>query len=297
VADAEAAVERARNGTSPPPAPSPVWQLAGFIEGPGNRVAVQAAGAVAAEPGRKYNPLVVVGGNGVGKTHLLNGIGNALAASGAAVACIGAEEFTAELIDAIGRETVPQWRARYRRADAFLLDDVHRVAGKDRSQDELFLLFNLLLESGRQLVFTSGAPLAALAGVEPRLVTRLEGGLVVELPPPDRETRHGVVQHLLAETLDASDPELTDYLAGRPADSVRSVQGVVQRVLQAAEAQQERPTAAFARSLLEGSAPRAPRRTGPRASGIIAPGGGVRSREKMVLDWPAVADRLHEDWR
>jgi chromosomal replication initiation ATPase DnaA len=297
LADAEALLQRARDGTAPPPAPALHWQLADLVEGPANRVALQAVLAVAAEPGRKYNPLVVVGATGVGKTHLLNGVGNALVAAGGAVACIGAEEFTAELIDAIGRDAVPQWRARYRRADAFLLDDVHRIAGKDRSQDELFLLFNLLLESGRQLMFTSAVALPALEGVEARLLTRLEGGLVVELPAPDRDTRQGVVTRLLAEKLGSADAELAAYLAGRPADSVRAVQGLVQRVLHAADAQQARPTAVFARSVLEAAPARPPRRAGPRASGIVAPGGGVRSREKMVWDWPVITDRLHEEWR
>jgi chromosomal replication initiator protein len=296
--EAEALVQRVREGTGPAPAPSPHWQLADFVEGPGNRVALQAARAVAVEPGGKYNPLLIVGTAGVGKTHLLHGIGNALAMSGAAVACTGAEEFTAELIDAIGRDAVSPWRARYRRADAFLLDDVHRIAGKERSQEELFHLFNLLVESGRQLVFTSAVGLQSLEGVEARLVTRLEGGLAVDLPPPERETRQGVIERLLAGLSESPDGELAAYLASRPADSVRAVQGIVQRVLQAAEAQQERATAPFARSVLEGTPPRAPRRAvGPRASGIAAAGGGPRSREKMVLDWPVVADRLHEDWR
>jgi chromosomal replication initiation ATPase DnaA len=298
LAQAEALVQRAREGTGPPPAPSPQWQLADLVEGPGNRVALQAARAVAVEAGRKYNPLVIVGPAGVGKTHLLHGIGNALTISGTAVACTGAEEFTAELIDAIGRDGVASWRARYRRSGAFLLDDVHRIAGKDRSQDELFHLFNLLIESGRQLVFTSAVGLQTLEGVEARLLTRLEGGLVVDLPPPDRETRQSIIDRALAGRSESPDRELVAYLASRPADSVRAVQGTVQRVLQAAEAQQERLTATLARSVLEGTPPRAPRRAaGPRSSGIGAPGGGPRSREKMVLDWPVAADRLHEDWR
>ncbi len=299
LADAEALLQRARDGTTPLPGPAPLWQLDDLVEGPSNRVALQAARAVAADAGRKYNPLVVVGATGVGKTHVLHGIGNALAAKGAAVACIGAEEFTAELIDAIGRDAVPQWRARYRRADAFLLDDVHRIAGKDRSQDELFLLFNLLFESGRQLVFTSAVALPALEGVEARLLTRFEGGLVVDLPAPDRDTRQGVVERLLSEKVEVPDREVAAYLANRPADSVRAVQGLVQRVRHAADAQQERLTAGFARTVREGAAPRAPRRAvGPRGSGIVAPGaGGLRNREKMVWDWPAIADRLHEEWR
>jgi chromosomal replication initiator protein len=298
LAQAEALVQRAREGTGPPPAPSPQWQLADLVEGPGNRVALQAARAVAVEAGRKYNPLVIVGPAGVGKTHLLHGIGNALTISGTAVACTGAEEFTAELIDAIGRDGVASWRARYRRSGAFLLDDVHRIAGKDRSQEELFHLFNLLIESGRQLVFTSAVGLQTLEGVEARLLTRLEGGLVVDLPPPDRETRQSIIDRALAGRSESPDRELVAYLASRPADSVRAVQGTVQRVLQAAEAQQERLTATLARSVLEGTPPRAPRRAaGPRSSGIGAPGGGPRSREKMVLDWPVAADRLHEDWR
>jgi chromosomal replication initiator protein DnaA len=295
---AEALVRQAREGTGPPPAPTPQWQLADLVEGPGNRVALQAARAVVAEPGSKYNPLVVIGPAGVGKTHLLHGVGNALAAAGTVVACTGAEEFTAELIDAIGRDAMAPWRARYRRAGAFLLDDVHMITGKDRSQEELFHLFNVLLESGKQLVFTSAVGLPQLEGVEPRLLTRLEGGLVIDLPAPDRETRQGILERLLAARPEAADHELAAYLASRPADSVRAVQGTLQRVLHAAEAQQERPTAAFARSVLEGNAPLAPRRSvRPRTSGLGAVGAGARSREKMVLDWPVRADRLHEDWR
>jgi chromosomal replication initiator protein len=213
------------------------------------------------------------------------------------VACLGAEEFTGELIEAIGRDSIGAWRSRYRRVGAFLLDDVHLVAGKDRSQDELFLLFNLFVESGRQLVFTSAVPLPQLAGVEARLLTRLEGGLVIDLPAPDRDVRHRVAERLIGERAELADPEVAAYLASRPADSVRSLQGLVQRVVSAAEAEQTRLTVSFARTLLEGASARPPRRSGPvRASGIVAPG-GVKSREKMVWDWPDISERLVEEWR
>ncbi|HEU4587426.1 MAG TPA: DnaA/Hda family protein, partial [Gemmatimonadales bacterium] len=297
VAAAEGLLERAGAGALPPPAPSPAWQLESFVESTGNRVAVQAARAVVQQPGQRYNPLVLVGASGLGKTHLLHGIGNALRAAGAeTVACLGAEEFTGELIEAIGRDGVAAWRSRYRRVDALLLDDVHLIAGKDRSQDELFLLFNLFSEMGRQMVFTSAVPLPQLAGVEARLLTRLEGGLVVDLPAPDREIRQQVAERLLQELVKGADPEVAAYLASRPADSVRALQGLVHRVVSAAEAQQVPLTAGFARTVLEGATARAPRRPPARASGIVAPG-GVKNREKMVWDWPDIGGRLVEEWR
>jgi len=299
VAAAEALLEQAKDGTDPPPAPSTLWRLDALVEAAANRVAVQSAHAVVAQPGQKYNPLVLVGGSGVGKTHLLHGIGNALVAGGLrAVACLAAEEFTGGLIEAIDRDAVAQWRKRYRRADALLVDDVHLLAEKSRSQDELFLLFNQFLESGRQMVFTTAVPLPQLAGVEPRLLTRLEGGLVVDLPAPDHEIRQRVAEQVLSEKLEQPDPELALYLAGRPADSVRAVHGLIQRVLSAAEAQQVTPTVAFARSALEVTPTRPPRRPAHRSSGLVAPGvGGVKSREKMVWDWPDIGDRLIEEWR
>jgi chromosomal replication initiation ATPase DnaA len=299
MAAAEALADQARRGANPPPAPSPHWRLEQFLESSSNRMAVRAAAAVVAEAGGKYNPFVVVGASGTGKTHLLHGLGNALAAAGGVVACLGAHEFVDELIAAIDRDATTAWRARYRAVDAFLLDDVHLVAGKDRTQDELFLLFNVLLDSGRQMAFTSAVPLAEMQGIEPRLLTRLEGGLVVDLPAPDRDLRQRAIERLLAARLDGVDPELAGYIAARPADSMRSALGLVQRVLNAAEVQQVHPTAALARETLEGVTPRPPRRSMPiRVTGALAPtSGGMRSREKMVWEWPDAASRMIEEWR
>jgi chromosomal replication initiator protein len=298
---AEGLLLRARNGAVPPPAPSPIWQLADLIEGASARVAMQAARVVVEEPGGRYNPLVLVGGSGAGKTHLLHAIGNLLAQRCTGpVACLSAPEFTAELIDAIDRDTVGAWRQRYRRCVALLLDDVQLIGEKDRTQEELFLLFNLLVESGRQLVFTSAAAPAAIEGLEPRLRTHLEGGLVVELPAPDPEVREAVVARELSARAGALDPELATYLASRPADSVRIVVAQLQRVLNAAEARGQPATAALAREVLDGAAPPPPpRKSGPgRSSGIVAPtAGGARSREKMVWEWPEIGDRLLEEWR
>ena len=296
---AEALTQRARQGAHPPPAPSPLWKLDDLVEAAGNRMAIQAARAIIAEPAARYNPLVIVGASGVGKTHLLHAMGNALTGVGKGpVACLSAHEFTSELIEAIDRDAVGAWRARYRSAAAFLLDDVHLVADKDRTQDELFVLFNFLIEAGRQMVFSSAVPLSELTGVEARLRTRLEGGLVVELPAPDREIRHHVLERLLQGKLGAPDPELADYLGSRPAESVRAVHGLLQRVLNAAESKGTAPTAALAREVLEAPSPKPPRRSAAtRSSGIVAPASGARSREKIVWDWPDVGDRIVEEWR
>jgi hypothetical protein len=302
LAAAEGLLQRARDGAVPPPAPSPIWRLADLVEGGGTRVAHQAARAVAEEPGSRYNPLVLVGGSGVGKTHLLHAVGNAIAGQvSGPVACLSAPEFTTELIDAIDRDAMGIWRARYRRVSALLLDDVHLIAEKDRTQEELFHLFNLLLESGRQMIFTTALPPAGLTGVEDRLRTRLEGGLVVELPPPDAAVREAVVARELTARLGTADPELTAYVASRPADSVRMVLGQLQRVLNAAEARHVAPSAALARDVLDGVVPPAapvPAAGAARSSGIVAPtAGGARSREKMVCDWPEIGERLLEEWR
>jgi chromosomal replication initiator protein DnaA len=300
---ADALLKRARDGAHPPPAPAPIWRFEALVEGPENRMALQAARGVAEEPGGRYNPLVIVGGPGAGKTHLLHALGNALAGRFTPpVACLSAPEFTGELIEAIDRDAVGAWRTRYRRAAAFLLDDVHLIADKDRSQDELFVLFNLLYESGRQMVFTSSVPLAELGGVEPRLRTRMEGGLVVTLPAPEAEVRASVVTRELSAAQGSAEAELVAFLAARPADSIRVVLAQLQRVLNAAEARGEPPTAALAREVLDGvPAPAAapPRRPPPqRSSGIVAPSvSGARSREKMVWEWPDVGERAIEEWR
>jgi chromosomal replication initiation ATPase DnaA len=309
LAAAESLLARAREGAVPPAAPSPLWRMDDWVEGPSAKVALEAARTVMQEPGARYNPLVIVGGGGVGKTHLLHAIGNALAErSTPPVACLSAPEYTGELIEAIDRDAVGIWRSRYRRVAAFLLDDVHLIADTDRTQDELFLLYNVLLESDRQMIFTSAVPLADLGGLEPRLRTRLEGGLVVELAAPDRELRERVAARELAAKTGAADQALVDHLAARPVDSIRLLVAQLQRVLNAAEARNVPPSVGLAREVLDGVPPGPPaeapatgparRPSGQRSSGIVAPtAGGARSREKMVWDWPELADRLLEDWR
>jgi chromosomal replication initiator protein len=296
--EAEAAAAKVREGAAPPPAPSAAFPLDSYFAGPSNEVAVNAARDVIGKPGKKYNPLVIVGRGGVGKTHLLNAIGLEIAKKKkAVVACLSTQQFVDELIAAIDGNRVDWWRARYRRATALLLDDIQLLAGKERTQEELFNLFNQLVDADRQLIFTAPAHPNTLQGIEERIVSRLEGGLVVEIGEPDKELRRGMLERLLTQHHVPVEPVLLDYLADRPIDSVRNLTGIVQRIIEAAAAQDARVTAGLARDVLEGAPP--PRRTaGLRTSGIVvSSAGGVRSREKMVWDWPTAADRVIEDLR
>jgi len=295
---AEAAAAKVRDGAAPPPAPSAAFPLETYCAGPSNEVALNAARDVMAKPGKKYNPLVIVGRSGLGKTHLLNAIGVELAKKKhAVVACLSTQQFVDELIAAIDGNRVDWWRARYRRATALLLDDIQLVAGKERTQEELFNLFNHLVDADRQLIFTAPAHPNTLEGIEERIVSRLEGGLVAEIAEPDKELRRGMLERLLTQHRVPVEPALLDYLADRPIDSVRNLTGIVQRIVEAAAAQDAPVTAGLAREVLEG-APVPRRTTGLRTSGIVvSSAGGVRSREKMVWDWPTSGDRVIEDLR
>jgi len=298
VAAAEAVAAKVREGAAPPPAPSAVFTLDSYFAGPSNEMALNGARDVIGKPGKKYNPLVIVGRSGLGKTHLLNAIGLELAKKkNAIVACLSTQQFVDELIAAIDGNRIDWWRARYRRATAFLLDDIQLLAGKERTQEELFNLFNQFLDADRQLVFTAPAHPNTLEGLEERIVSRLEGGLVVEIQGPDKELKRTALERQLKGQRVTTEAALVDYLVDRPVESVRNLGALVQRVVEAAAAQDGPVTAGLAREVLEGApAPRRP--TGARTSGIVVlSAGGVRSREKMVWDWPAAADRVIEDLR
>jgi chromosomal replication initiator protein len=191
LAEAQAFVQKLNDGIIPPPAPISSLTLGDYIGGSANEAVVRAARVVTQDPGRKYNPLYITGPSGVGKTHLLHAIGNALAAGEPprVVACLSAQAFIEDLLSAIEGGNVEWWRRRYRRADAFLLDDTQLISGKEQTQDELFNLFNVLAEAEKQLVFAADRPPGELENVSARLVTRFEGGLVVELAAPDRTMR------------------------------------------------------------------------------------------------------------
>ena len=295
--EAEILLDRALAGATPPPGPSAAFTRQGFEVSSSNQLAVRAADDIVAEPGKRYSPLFIHGPSGVGKTHLLNAIGNELvdgSGGATAVAVISAQVFMDELIEALQEGTVERWRARYRSADALLIDDVQFVAGKERTQDELFHVFNALHAEGKQLVFCSDRPPRDLDGLEDRLRSRFEGGLVVEMQSPDRALREKLYARYLAATEHEPGPELLAYLAERPAASVREIIGTVNRLVAAADVAGAPLTLAVARAELDPESSASARPTTPVAVRAAADTFFLDD-EKVVWEWTDASTRMLEE--
>jgi chromosomal replication initiator protein len=204
-----------------------------YITGDSNRMAFAACEAVAEDPASRYSPLFLFGGTGLGKTHLLHAIGNAMLAThpGLRVVYMSAEEWVNEYITEIRHRRFDEFRARYRNGcDVLLLDDIQFLAGKDSSQDEFFHTFNSLYSSRRQIVVTSDRYPHEIEGLEERLKTRLEWGLIADVRPPDLETRFAILE-TKAETLGVHlEHDVLDLLATRISTSVRALEGALTRL-------------------------------------------------------------------
>ncbi len=297
IAEAEQLVREAREKFIPPPGPSDAFSLESFKVGEATRMAFEAGRSVIAQPGTLYNPLMLVGPAGVGKTHLLHAIGRALdAEAGGAVACLAAGTFVEELVKAIEQDRLSAWRARYRHASAFLLDDVHEIGARSQTQEELFNLFNLFVGTGRQMVFTAKVSPQEMEGLDDRLRSRLVEGLVAMITPPDVELRRTIVRSHLEARVGSAEADVVDYLAERATESVRSLLNVVQRVVTGAEAMGRKLDVESARQVLEARKPE-PHTSSPGSAsgGMAAPPGALRSREKIVWDWPNMAERVIEE--
>jgi len=291
IADAVALVQRASVGATPPPGPSAAFARELFEVGPSNQLAVRAADAVIEDPGKKYNPLFIHGPSGVGKTHLANAIGNEiinLSGGAAVVACVSAQQFMDELIAAMQEGSVDRWRARYRHADALVIDDVQFVAGKERTQEELFHVFNSLYAEGKQLIFASDRPPRQLDGLEERLRSRFEGGLVVEVQAPDRALREKLYAHYLHDVDTPERDALIAYLADRPSASVREVIGIVNRLKAAADIANMPLLLAVAKTELDVV-------PAPHAPSVRSADSFFLDDEKIVWHLPDLGARLIED--
>ncbi len=209
---------------------NPRFTLHSFIVGPSNNFAQAASLAVSQAPGRAYNPLFIYGGSGLGKTHLMHAIGNAVKRdSKATVFYVSSETMLNEYIDALGNRSLPDYRRKYRNADVLLVDDIHFLAGKERIQEEFFHTFNALFDAHKQIVMTSDRPACEIKGLEKRLVSRFEWGLVTELEPPDLETRIAILRNKQQEMKAQLDEELIMFIAQNVRSNVRRLEGALVR--------------------------------------------------------------------
>ncbi len=201
-----------------------------FIVGDSNKLAHAAAAKVAESPGQAYNPLYIYSQVGLGKTHLLHAIAHSLVEKGLEILYVSSERFTNDYIKAIRAGTADQFRERYRSTDALLIDDIQFIASKEQTQEGFFHTFNELHMSGRQVVVTGDEP-ARKSLLEERIVSRLEGGLVVDIQPPDLETRIAILESK-AYVLKVDVPVMVlELLARRSLTNVRELEGSLNRVV------------------------------------------------------------------
>lgn len=204
-----------------------------FVVGTNNQLAAAAARAVSEAPARMYNPLFIYGGVGLGKTHLMHAIGHAIAVRdpGKRVAYISSERFTNELITSIQEGRMSDFRRRYREIDLLLIDDVHFLGEKERTQEEFFHTFNALHDAQRQIVMTSDRPPKEIPGLEERLVSRFEWGLVTDIKPPDLETRVAILRKKGEEDQIALADEVLEFIARNCRSNVRELEGAIIKLL------------------------------------------------------------------
>ncbi len=294
VTEAAKFLEEARTRGLAAQGPNPNLMVDDLIDVTSNRAAFAAVRQAAELAGPETNPLLLLGGSGTAKTHLLHGYGNLLVARGRrAVVLTGAQAMAAEIEAAGVPGGVMDWRQRYQWAGALLIDDLHLLVGHSAAQEALLGVVEILLEAGRPVAVTSAISPAELAGINPQLLSRVAGGLSVELPAPDREVRRGLVTRLLEATEAAGDAGLIEYLASATGASVRAIHAAVRRVLVAAAGAGLPPSLTLARQALESPGPSASA-TGGR-SGVGRSLGGPKLREKMVERWPEPRQRLIEE--
>lgn len=239
VADAEIGGE-AVVFSGPPPSvelPSsifnPRYRFETFVVGKSNELAFAASKSIAENPAGSFNPLFIYGGAGLGKTHLIQAIGQQLrdGTAGAKVVYMSADAFINELITSIRYDRMQQFKDRYRKVDALLLDDIQFLAGKERTQEEFFHTFNALYEAEKQIVFTSDAPPKEITTLEDRLRSRFEWGLIADIQPPDLETKVAILRKKADERKIDLPHDASLFIAERVRTNIRELEGLLNRVV------------------------------------------------------------------
>jgi chromosomal replication initiator protein len=212
---------------------NPRYTFSNFIVGSANRLAHAASLSVAERPGHAYNPLFLYGGVGLGKTHLMHAIGNAVVAKfpRKRVAYATSEKFTNEFITSIQQGKIDDFRTRYRRIDLLLIDDIQFIADKERTQEEFFHTFNAIHEDGKQIVLSSDRPPKGILTLEERLRSRFEWGLIADLTAPDLETRIAILRAKAEEQGTPITSDVIEFIARKIISNIRELEGALNRIV------------------------------------------------------------------
>ena len=239
----------------PPPLDNrlnPVFSFENFVEGKSNQLAKAAATQIAKNPGKSYNPLFIYGGVGLGKTHIMQAIGNKMLQENlsARVSYVHSERFVGDMVKGLQHNTISEFKRAYRSLDALLIDDIQFFAGKERSQEEFFHTFNALLEGQKQIVLTCDRYPKEVNGLEERLKSRFGWGLTVAIEPPELETSVAILMSKsVAEGIDLPD-EVAFFIAKRIRSNVRELEGALRRVIATAQFTGEKINLEFAKEAL-----------------------------------------------
>ena len=203
-----------------------------FVVGACNQFAHAASIAVAKQPAKNYNPLFIYGGSGLGKTHLLNAIGLLTTSTHPSlnIMYVSAEEFMNEMINSIRYDRMPKFREKYRNISCLLIDDIHFLAGKDRTQEEFFHTFNTLHDSGKQIVVSSDKFPKDIPNLESRLRSRFEWGLIADIQPPEIETKIAIIEKKIQENKIDLSHNVVHYIASHVESNIRELEGFLVRI-------------------------------------------------------------------
>lgn len=234
----------------PPPALSPKYTFDNFVVYSSNCLAHAAAVDVAREPAKNYNPLFIYAGSGLGKTHLLQAIGHAGWAGGYDVLYTSGEQFTNEFVNSLRNHTFDDFRLKYRSPDILLMDDVQFLCGKDQTQENFFYAFNDLYNASRQIVLCSDRPPKSLPHLEERLLSRFEGGILVNIESPDCQARLAIIQAKAEKMLLPLPNDALEAIARTPFQNVRELEGCLNKVAALAKLSNQAPTAETVRQAI-----------------------------------------------
>ncbi len=226
-----------------------------FVVGSGNELAYAACQAIAADPGTKYNPLFLYGGVGIGKTHLIQAVGNAVLAHkpNARVVYVTSEQFVQEFVDALRFKKNTDFAGFYRNADVLIIDDIQFIAGKEKIQEEFFHTFNALRQADKQIVLSSDKPPKDISALEDRLRSRFLWGMTIDMQNPDFETRCAILQ-MKAESRSFNLPsDVTEFLSTNVQTNIRELEGALNQLLAICEMRAVEPTLALAQSVIGGA--------------------------------------------